>query len=33
MSPSIFESIITGKTGYDLMLEKLQSKRYEAVTI
>ena len=23
MSPSIFESVITGKNGYDLMLEKL----------
>jgi len=33
MSPSIFESIITGKTGYDLMLEKLQSQRYEVVTV
>lgn len=27
-SPSIFESILTGKTGRDLMLEKLLSERY-----
>ncbi len=32
MSPVIFESVITGKTGYDLMLDKLLSERYEAVT-
>jgi hypothetical protein len=32
MSPSIFESIITGKSGYTLMLQKLQSERYEQVT-
>ena len=31
MSPSIFESIITGKNGYALMLEKLNSERYAAV--
>ena len=31
-SPAIFQSIMTGKTGYDLMLEKLNSERYEAVT-
>lgn len=32
MSPVIFESIMTGKTGYDLMLEKLNSERYADVT-
>lgn len=32
MSPSIFETVITGKNGIDLMLDKLLSKRYEAVT-
>ena len=32
MSPTIFESVITGKTGWDLCLEKLLSKRYEQVT-
>lgn len=31
MSPSIYQTIATGKTGYDLMMEKLDSKRYEAV--
>ena len=31
-SPVIFESIMTGKTGYDLMLEKLNSDRYAEVT-
>lgn len=30
-SPVIFESIITGKTSIDLMLDKLNSKRYEQV--
>ena len=30
-SPSIFETIMTGKTGYDLMMEKLNSERYAAV--
>lgn len=30
-SPAIFETIMTGKTGYDLMMEKLDSPRYEAV--
>jgi hypothetical protein len=30
-SPSIFESIITGKTGISLMMDKLNSKRYEAI--
>lgn len=31
-SPVIFESVLSGKTGYDLMLEKLNSERYSAVT-
>lgn len=31
MSPVIFESVISGKTGYDLMLEKLMSERYERI--
>lgn len=31
MSPTIFESVITGKSGIDLMLDKLQSERYAAV--
>ena len=31
MSPVIFEQVITGKTGYDLMLDKLLSKRYEVI--
>ena len=30
-SPSIFQSIITGKTGLDLMFEKLDSPRYECI--
>lgn len=30
-SPVIFESVLTGKTSIDLMLEKLNSKRYEQV--
>ena len=30
-SPVIFESILTGKTSIDLMLDKLNSKRYEQV--
>lgn len=32
MSPTIFTQVITGKTGLDLMLETLGSKRYEAVS-
>lgn len=32
MSPVIFENVLTGKTGWDLCLEKLLSKRYEAIT-
>ena len=31
-SPSMIDCILTGKDGYDLMLEKLMSKRYETVT-
>ena len=30
-SPSIFQTIMTGKTGYDLMMEKLNSERYAAI--
>jgi hypothetical protein len=31
-SPSIFETIMTGKTGYDLMMEKLNSERYAPIS-
>ena len=31
MSPSIFETIMSGKTGYDLMMEKLNTERYACV--
>ena len=31
MSPSIYRMIATGKSGYDLMMEVLNNKRYEAV--
>ena len=31
MSPSIFETILSGKTGLDLMMEKLNSPRYECI--
>jgi hypothetical protein len=31
MSPSIFEQIMSGKTGYDLMMEKLNSDRYAVI--
>ncbi len=31
MSPSIFETIMSGKTGLDLMFEKLDSPRYEVI--
>ena len=31
-SPSIFNSILTGKTGYQLMMETLTSERYAPVT-
>jgi hypothetical protein len=30
-SPSIFETIMTGKTGMDLMFEKLNSERYACI--
>ena len=31
MSPSIFSTIMTGKTGYELMKEKLDSPRYSVI--
>lgn len=31
MSPTIFEQILSGKTGYDLMMEKLGSSRYDPI--
>ena len=31
MSPSIFETIMTGKTGYELMMTKLDSERYKVI--
>ena len=30
-SPSIFETILSGKTGYELMMEKLNSERYAVI--
>jgi hypothetical protein len=30
-SPSIFQSLMTGKTGYDLMMEVLNKERYACV--
>ena len=30
-SPSIFQTLISGKTGYDLMMEALNNKRYDAI--
>ena len=30
-SPSIFETIMSGKTGYDLMMAKLNSERYSVI--
>lgn len=33
LSPVIFESVLSGKTGIDVMLDKLNSKRYEKITI
>lgn len=30
-SPVIFEQILAGKSGFDLMMDKLNSKRYEAI--
>ena len=32
-SPVLFEQVLTGKTGRDIMLDKLLSSRYEAVTL
>lgn len=31
MSPTIFETILSGKTGYDLMMEKLNTERYNCI--
>ena len=31
MSPAIFETIMSGKTGYELMMEKLDSPRYSVI--
>ena len=31
MSPTIFETIMSGKTGYDLMMEKLNTERYVVI--
>ena len=33
MSPVIFEQIITGKDGFDLMISTLESERYSAITV
>lgn len=30
-SPIIFQQVLTGKTGYDLMMDKLMSERYAAI--
>ena len=30
-SPSIFQTIVTGKTGYDLMMEALNAERYSVI--
>ena len=30
-SPTLFKQVLTGKTGYDLMLEVLLNKRYEVI--
>ena len=32
-SPVLFEQIIQGKTGYDLMMDKLNSARYECIRV
>ena len=32
-SPVVYEMIMSGKTGFDLMLEKLNSDRYAAITV
>ena len=31
MSPTIFKQVLTGKTGYDLMLEAINSERYAVI--
>jgi hypothetical protein len=31
-SPSMIDCILSGKDGWDLMVEKLMSERYKAVT-
>ena len=31
MSPTIFDTIMSGKTGYDLMMEKLNAERYAVI--
>ena len=31
MSPAIFETIMSGKTGYELMMTKLDSPRYSVI--
>jgi len=31
MSPSIFETLMTGKTALDLCLDKLNSERYSVI--
>jgi len=31
MSPVIFQQVLTGKTGYDLMIDAICSKRYEVI--
>lgn len=33
MSPAIFESVMTGKSGYDLMMDTLNSERYKNIVI
>lgn len=30
-SPSIFKTIMSGKSGYELMMETLNSERYDAI--
>lgn len=32
-SPVIFQQVVTGKTGIDLMMDKLNTERYDAVTV
>ena len=32
-SPSIFETILTGKTGYELMMEAVNQERYSCITV